>query len=191
MESRLLFMYKIPARHTFVLACVLILLATGSTAGEVFTWTDENGQKHFGDRIPLEYQEQSKRVDLNVQRPSEEDVRAATQTNSSIKELLGVSAKGRQTKQVKKKEKKEQKEKREQPSKSYDEMTYEEQMAAYKKSEACYKSCAGVGTYNAGAPSYVYSPSGVMYSNSTGSWGGRDMSNCGHCTSVRKPHKDR
>jgi len=181
-----MFMYRIPVRPTLVLASVLVLLATGSTAAEVYTWTDENGQKHFGDKIPLEYQEQSNHVDLNVQRPSEEAVRAATQTNSSIKALLDASANGRQTKQVKEKEKKE---KREQPSKSYDEMTYEEQVAAYKESEACYAACAGGPTYNAPTQeSYVYSPSGVMYSNATGSRG-RDMSSCGHCTSVRKPHR--
>lgn len=179
LPDRSLFMCKIPVRLTSILASVLILLATSSAAAEVYSWTDENGQKHFGDKIPLEYQEQSKRVDLNIQHPSEEAVRAAAQMNSNIGHQLGASVNEGETKPVKKKEKQEQ------PSKSYDEMTYEEQVAAYKKSEACYTGCAGAPTYPR-RESYHYRPEDPSHH---GDLGERDMSNCGHCTSIPKPRK--
>jgi hypothetical protein len=165
-------MYKIPIRLTSTLASVLILLAMSSTVAEVYTWTDENGQKHFGDRTPSDYPEQSKRVDLNIHHPSEEAVRAAAQRNSYMGHEQGAPANEGETKPVKRKEKPEQ------SRKSDDEKAYEEQVAAYKKSEDCYTACA--------SQAFVHHPhNGVRVVEA------RDTSNCGHCTPMRKPSRPR
>jgi hypothetical protein len=170
--GRSFFMYKIPIRLTSIFASVLILLAMSSTVAEVYTWTDENGQKHFGDRTPSDYPEQSKRVDLNIHHPSEEDIRATAHNNSYLRHQLDAPVNEGETKPVKKKEKQVR------TSKSDSEIAYEEQVAAYNKSEACYTACA--------SQAFVHHPhNGVRVVEA------RDTSNCGHCTPMRKPSRPR
>ena len=165
-------MYKIPISLTSILASVLILLATSSSVAEVYSWTDENGQKHFGDTIPSEYSEESERVDLDIHHPSEEDIRATAHNNSYLRHQLGAPVNEGETKPAKKKEKQVRN------SKSDSEIAYEEQVAAYKKSEACYTACA--------SQAFVHHPhNGVRVIEA------RETSNCGHCTPVSKPRRPR
>ena len=44
----------------------LLLAASPAALGQVYSWVDENGKKHFGDRIPPEYENQGKQVELNA-----------------------------------------------------------------------------------------------------------------------------
>lgn len=42
---------------------ILFTCTTLFSAAEVYTWTDKNGKKHFGDKVPAEYEAQSKPVE--------------------------------------------------------------------------------------------------------------------------------
>ena len=67
--------------RTVLAGFVISLLMLSPTAlGQVYSWVDENGKKHFGDRIPPEYQDQGEEVKMkatnssdSVQLPEPED----------------------------------------------------------------------------------------------------------------------
>jgi hypothetical protein len=46
-------------------ACCLLLL-TDQSSGEIVKWTDEDGQVHFGDRVPEQYQDNSESVQVGT-----------------------------------------------------------------------------------------------------------------------------
>ena len=52
-------------RQALLLALTFIFLGAGIVAhGQVYSWVDENGKKHFGDRIPPQYQDQAAEYEM-------------------------------------------------------------------------------------------------------------------------------
>ena len=41
----------------------LLLLLSVPAQAEIYTWVDENGKKHFGDRVPEKYKTQADNVE--------------------------------------------------------------------------------------------------------------------------------
>lgn len=60
------------------LLIAVCLISAQASAGEIYRWTDNNGQVHYGDAVPGAYQGAAKPVELNnVQVPDEERQAAA------------------------------------------------------------------------------------------------------------------
>ncbi|WP_221227773.1 DUF4124 domain-containing protein [Rhodocyclus tenuis] len=77
----------------FILACMLPALACG---GEIYRWTDDTGQVHYGDTVPSAYQRAAKPVDLNNVEVSDEERQAAAVRLLQEKNLLQQNAESAQ-----------------------------------------------------------------------------------------------
>jgi hypothetical protein len=49
----------ISTRRWFLCFSLILLFVSPPTWSEIYTWVDENGKKHFGDKIPSQYQDQA------------------------------------------------------------------------------------------------------------------------------------
>ena len=192
----------IKPRRTFlkpnIWAFVLFIayLTTVPTQAEIFTWVDKDGNKHFGDEIPPEYRAQSESVELDVRVPTSEEVKTAHNQARRLDHWVNTKYREAAVVEVAVEEVPEEKNKFEVPTppsaEEYAAMSYEDQVAAYEASKRCYAGCAGPPSFNRGQPSYVYSPSGVMYDNSSSSWSGGSRAGCDEMCGVglRKPRKE-
>ncbi len=60
-------------------------LSLYAQSGSIYSWTDENGVKHYSDRAPAEVAAEAEEIPLDYQiTPSEADTDAATLNNESI-----------------------------------------------------------------------------------------------------------
>jgi hypothetical protein len=58
-------------RRFFISVAAIVLLASPLAWSEIYSWVDENGKKHFGDKIPPEYQDQASPYELSEINTSE------------------------------------------------------------------------------------------------------------------------
>lgn len=72
-----------------IAACLICALAS---AGEIYRWTDEKGQVHYGDAVPGAYQGVAKPVELNNVEVSDEERQAAAIRLQEEKNLLQRNA---------------------------------------------------------------------------------------------------
>lgn len=152
-----------PTIKAFVAALLTILAL--SVHAQVYTWVDENGVKHYGDRIPEKFRQSANQVDANWHEPSADELaEARTRVNATkpnrrrANNQVRYSASPATTNGA---------------QKNYSN-DYERKVAEYEESRACFKKCQ------------VRIPGG--WNPRTGSFpGGFDNSACGHCTSVPKP----
>lgn len=130
--------------------CLVLSLFVSFASAEVYTWVDENGKKHYGDSVPAKYQTQSKTVDTNdintiqsvdPQHYAEPDYGAAQNDGSDARSKLIKS--------------------NEPASRQND--SCEQQLEAFKRSQACYGQCGLVG-------------------------GGINKARCSHCVDLKKPN---
>ncbi len=63
---------------------LFVLLFVATAHARIYTWTDENGKKHFGDAVPPQYQAKSESVHVNTNAPSAEQIEAARKRASDI-----------------------------------------------------------------------------------------------------------
>jgi len=108
---------------------------SGTVMSEIYTWVDENGKKHFGDRIPDEYRTKSNSVDLK---------NANTIPSRKIDYPAPSVSKKSKAKNSNKKNKVVVKKKVPSKAKNRD-MECKEQFAKYKKSIRCFSACRNAG----------------------------------------------
>jgi hypothetical protein len=52
-------------RRFFISVAASLLLASPLALSQIYSWVDENGRKHFGDKIPQEYQDQASPYEIS------------------------------------------------------------------------------------------------------------------------------
>ncbi len=82
------------------LTLLILFLFSFNIQAEIYTWADEEGKKHFGDKIPLEYQERVEVLEVKVHKPTDEEINEIKETNRRINELLNESQQLRQEKKL-------------------------------------------------------------------------------------------
>ena len=123
------------ALKAVVLAVSFTLLGGASLAfGQVYSWVDENGKKHFGDRIPPQYQDQADEYDLKetnssqkIERveyvqPTQRRTTSASSNQRGVEDFFGSQA-------------------------GVNGGSCEAQKAAYKRAQDCWAQCRTVGAY--------------------------------------------
>ncbi len=118
----------------FTLLSLCLLSVSQLLYAEVFTWVDENGKTHYGDRIPEQYKEQADEVEVNV------NTMPLKENNDASKDIL-------------KTEKKSSSSSRNNYNNQTKAQTCEQQKAAYEASKQCFERCyasQGGGLYGGG-----------------------------------------
>lgn len=159
---------------------LLLLILAAPAHAEIYKWVDENGKVHFGDRVPEQYKDQAGDVDVEVRQPTEEEIAEAEKRSAELKASRmrmqstnraqhgsGGYYPGANRK-----------------SSTAPASAYDRQMAEYRKSQACFASCA-VTVHR--VPITRRLPDGTTYQMPGGTR--RDLSACGHCRNVKKPQK--
>ncbi len=147
----------------------LLLLLSVPAQAEIYTWVDENGKKHFGDRVPEKYKTQADNVELNMYQPTAEEIAETQRRNQemertrrrmeSSRRASSSSSRGGYVTTAS-------------TSKSRSSNSCADQKARYEEAKRCFAGCQ---TRVAAPP-----------------WQGRrgtvlNNDNCGHCTNVSKP----
>ena len=172
---------------------IIFVAAAFSAEAEIFSWIDENGKQHFGDKIPPDYQNQATSIRPDIHTPNEKDVQdRITAHNNSKKFTRNVEKKRKNEKrqnQIAERQRKLQSALRNSAS---DQNTspqtpyggdYEQKLAEYNSSVMCFNSCRieipQYSSYTDASGNYIRHKTGSRY----------DMSNCGHCKELPKPKK--
>jgi hypothetical protein len=146
---------------------LLMVLAVPSQA-EIFKWVDENGDTHFGDRVPEQYQKKADNVELNIRQPTAAEVAEAEKRNADMANsrlLMETSTRSTRSSKTSAGDTAKQYEKKYASD-------YDRQMAEYNASKSCYAACQ------------VRTPKSPLVGGTY-----LDNSNCGHCKSVKKPSR--
>ena len=64
-------------RTTMLPLSIFLMFAVSPAYAEVYQWVDEAGNVHFGDRLPEQYEQDGKPVELSVHTPTDEERRQA------------------------------------------------------------------------------------------------------------------
>jgi hypothetical protein len=72
-------------------AMLLFVVASFVTAGGIYTWTDTQGEVHYGDRVPTEYQSRASKLESHTPRahPQKRPIAAAT-LQQKLDKLNGI-----------------------------------------------------------------------------------------------------
>jgi hypothetical protein len=71
-------------RPWFLSLSLILLLVCSPTWGEIYTWVDENGKKHFGDKIPPEYEDKATQYEVpETNRSAAVEIKERAPTTSS------------------------------------------------------------------------------------------------------------
>ena len=109
------------------LLALLFLLASPLSLGQIYSWVDENGNKHFGDKIPPEYQDQASEYEV-------------PETNSA--QAIEPQTRRQAISRPRQAPAREQTQNDSMPTQAAREpRTCEERKAAYAESTACFNSC--------------------------------------------------
>lgn len=156
-----------------IILLAFVFIFVSNVQAEIYTWVDENGNKHFGDVVPNKYRQQSGAIEVKYHNPTDDDVQRVKRR---------VTSYGRTSDQlsVPKKAKKKRKYVKNSLTKEKAPISeYEKQMIRYKTSQQCFARCVFTG---------------VRYRNMTTANGQfqvqenyQDYSACGHCKSIAKP----
>jgi hypothetical protein len=153
----------------------LLLLLTFPAHAEIYSWVDDNGKKHFGDRVPEKYKDQADNVELKMYQPTEQDIEETKRrTDELIQNRKLMESTHRSVSSSRNTSKKNKKQ--------YG-STYDKQMAEYQSAKACFAACQ---TKVPSAPYLKQGPGGSYASP------GRMVINndaCGHCKNVKKPQR--
>jgi len=156
------------------LLALLILLLTYSSHAEIYTWVDENGKKHFGDKVPPEYQEQINAVEVDVRQPSPEElVRARAIATEQAKAV--IDSRNSRAANMKPEHKVPESSEPALTAEQYAKTTCERKKQLYKESEDCYSKCT--------QQNVLRSPGSLRVVKHV-----RNTSNCGHCQDYKKPN---
>jgi hypothetical protein len=111
------------ARPWFLSFSLILLLVCSPTWGEIYTWVDENGKKHFGDKIPREYEDKATQYEISETNRSAavEITEKAPTTSPYVSTTLEPSGQGLRKSQA--------------PA------SCAELKEQYKKSRQCYEAC--------------------------------------------------
>lgn len=164
----------------FRITVLTVLVALAVTAsGDVYTWVDEHGRKHFGDRIPEQYQDQSGTVDVDVRQPTAEEIAAERQRTADMESVeIDLPKRVRQS-QGSNEVTPWQKQQMETAGMS----DCEKAWYNYRKADECFARCASRSS-DVGK-SAIHTSRGTEYIT-TGTTG-RSTANCGHCPNYRRP----
>ncbi len=71
---------------------LIFLLGTATISAEIYTWTDENGVKHFGDAIPAKYRSQGEALQLVVPKAAQQsEAEALAERKKNIERIYSPS----------------------------------------------------------------------------------------------------
>jgi hypothetical protein len=122
----------------FSFIVLALCIATGvipNASAAVYSWVDEHGKQHFGDKVPEQYQEISKEVDTsNTNSVPLGEINQANRTTSGQIESKSNTSKIQSPKA--------------QTSGTSTERSCQQKQAAYNESRSCYSSCRNVATNN-------------------------------------------
>jgi hypothetical protein len=114
-------------RSFFISVAASLLLATPLAWSQIYSWVDENGKKHFGDKIPLEYQDQASEYEVSEINTSKSvEVREQPSSSSSY---TGSSGSGASSGSF------------ERPNSSRRASSCEAAQQEYQRSVSCYAKC--------------------------------------------------
>ncbi len=136
---------------------LLLTLCFAHSQAEIWTWTDENGVKHYGQEVPEKYREQANSLETNQHKPSDKDVAEAEQRVRSWQQQNAEFTRDQKIKDQAAKKAKQEKAKQQAQKKK-------QNASEYEKSVACFAKCRR------------RVASGAL-----------DNSKCGHCKAVPKP----
>lgn len=64
-------------KTAFIVGAMLVLLAGGASAGDIYRWVDDEGRTHMSDSVPEKYQARAKRYDSKSFEPADDAKREA------------------------------------------------------------------------------------------------------------------
>ncbi|MDX1755849.1 MAG: DUF4124 domain-containing protein [Marinobacter sp.] len=67
-----------------------------SAQAEIYQWTDDNGNVHFGDRVPAQHREEADTVGLSGRIPNQDEVQAAQNRARRIQSAAEATAESNQ-----------------------------------------------------------------------------------------------
>ena len=120
------------------------------TAAEIYSWVDENGKTHFGDRAPEQFQDKAEAVQVDVRTPTAEEVKQARKINLEIHKSAEASAQRSEAKRLEAERKyaeaqaeseaEDDYQQHSKPKRSY-RNERERKEAEYLRSQACFRRC--------------------------------------------------
>ena len=130
---------------------------------------DEKGKVHYGDKVPEQYQKKADNVELDLRKPTEDEVAEAEARNEAIRQSrMSMESTQRSS--------------RSSSSSRSSAPSTRTPAQQYSSAQACFAACAVVAQR---PPRVKKTPSGVTYQVPGGTY--RDLSNCGHCENMKKP----
>ena len=155
-----------------VLILIILMLVFPVIQAQIYTWVDEDGVTHFGDKVPEQYQQKSDNVEVDTSQPTEAEVKEAQDRVRRMNDYQPQKThKKPASKRVDKKN-------------NYS-SDYERKMAEYRESQACFARCQ---SHTQLPGRVVRLPDGTTYQES-----GRTVTNnaaSGHFKSVTEPTKN-
>ena len=166
------------------LALLLLAVLALPAQGQIYTWVDENGKKHFGDKVPEKYADQADGVKLDIRQPTAEEVAEAKARNEAMREsAYSMESTAQSVARDRKNARRSARSSTATGSRvASSGSSCAQQQAAYQAAKACYSACQ---VRTTGAPVTVKIPGGGSYVTT-----GRSVvnnQNCGHCRNVKKP----
>lgn len=79
---------------------VTALLVTSQVTAQIYQWTDEDGNIHFSDEVPIHQRGNADSVELSVKGPSQADREAAEAIADSIHEAAASTAQGNRSREA-------------------------------------------------------------------------------------------
>jgi hypothetical protein len=125
-------------RQTFRSLAMVLLFASPLAWSQVYSWVDENGRKHFGDRIPQKYQDQAAEVEMGETNSSQAVVSRPRSSSQSGNRSRSTSGSGSPSPSEV-----------DSSSGSADLDSCEAQQAAYSRAQSCWAQCRKGGKINA------------------------------------------
>jgi len=149
---------------SFFFAVLLCTQVTTAFSSEIFSWKDEKGRTHYGNEIPEQYKKQATSVNIEVRKPTAAEIANTRRINASYRQQLSQPEPQQANGPFPQEDIPIDPSQWEKPTTTA-ELTYEEKMAAYKKSQACFRPCRTV-------------------------FGGTNRAQCSHCKDIKRPTED-
>jgi hypothetical protein len=88
-------MLTIAKRRFFVTVAASLLLTCPLAWSQIYSWVDEDGKKHFGDKIPLQYEDQASEYEMpeiNTSEAIEVQEQPSSSSSNTGSTLSGASS---------------------------------------------------------------------------------------------------
>lgn len=69
---------------TALMALMVAFFLSNHVQAEIYTWVDEKGNKHFGDKIPLKYKGQFEKINIEYRQPSVMEINKAKERKDKV-----------------------------------------------------------------------------------------------------------